>query len=341
MVATIEGKIREVGFIVAFALVALCWQPAIAAPAPAEGGDGRARDGAHRKAAKPSATKGDAEAKARAAYLRARAHYEAKRYEKAVAELKKAYELQPLPALLRYIGDSYYMMKKYRPALEFYRTYLARTRGSNSETDKSRARIEKRVGALERRIRAEEQATSGSGEGKQAAELLPDGSDTELPAELQPTPPPQARAAEAAPTVSPSDRGALGTVLQIAKWSALGISVAALAVGVTFHVLAKNEAGDLQDAVREACPTAAPSCGGNPNLDRPVTGYTPEQYEMQRSYLRQQNRSIGFFVGAGAAAAAAIVLFVLDWPKGSTARNVSLAPALGPKSLLLSGQGRF
>jgi len=257
----------------------------------------------------------EAKAKARAAYLRAREHHDAGRYEEAVVELKRAYALVPFSVLLRYIADSYDAMKRYPLALKYYRLYLERARYAQDK-----AGVGRRVRELEESLNVEESGPKLAGERvKLPPELIPSGRDAELPADLAPPPPPAS-----APVVSPApprqDRGLGGRIVRVAKWSALGVGVAALAVGVTFNVLARSKARELEDNVRAACPNTDPGCGGNPGLSRPVTAYTPEQYDLEQTYLRYRNRSIGFFIGAGAAAAAAAVLFVLDWPRGGGPR---------------------
>lgn len=277
----------------------------------------------------------DARSLARDAYLSAREHYEAGRYAEAVAELKRAHAIKPFSVLLRYIADAYFEMKRYRLALDYYRRYLDRARYAPDK-----AQVGQRVRELEESLSTDEGGPApGQARTKLPAELIPDGRDAEVPADLMPKPPPppaHVRSDGGAPPERP--RSTREKILIAAKWSALGVSVATFAVGLTYNLLARSKARELEENVRTACPPAQPDCGGNPGLNRPVVGFTLEQYELEQTVERYQNRSIGFFVGAGAAAAAAVVLFVIDRPRP---RQVSVVPLSGPGLFALAGEARF
>jgi tetratricopeptide (TPR) repeat protein len=280
-------------------------------------------------------------AEARAAYLRAREHYDAGRYDEAVTELKRAYSLMPLGTLLRYLGDCYYAMKRYPLALKYYQLYFKRARYAPDK-----AEVGRRVRELEESLSVDEEG-SPTVERKRAKlppDLLPTGRDAEIPSDLLPASlPADEPAVPPAPPPTDSDSGWRGRILRYSKWSALGVGVAALALGVTFHVLAGSKAQELEDHVRNACPASSPDCGGNPDLADPVSIYTLEQYDLERTYLRYQNRAVGFYVAGGVAAAAAVVLFVLDRPRRRPAGQLRtvVVPDIGLGRVGFAGEVRF
>jgi tetratricopeptide (TPR) repeat protein len=277
-----------------------------------------------------------AKEEARAAYLKARAHYDGGRYAEAVVELKRAYSLQKFSVLLRYIADSYYAMRKYKLALDYYRSYLQRARHAPDKVE-----VGLRVRELEDSLSGDETGPVSAGtRAKLPPHLVPDGRDREEPTELHPAP-----ATQPSVESTPISRQASARhkAFVVAKWSALGVGVAAFAVGLTYNLLARSKARDLEQAVREACPEESPGCRGNPFLDRPVAMFSPEQYDLELTVERYQNRSIAFFAVAGVAAATSVVLFILDRPRPERPAEprVSVIPALGPGHYGLFAEARF
>jgi tetratricopeptide (TPR) repeat protein len=261
---------------------------------------------------------------ARAAYLRARAHYDEGRYAEAVVELKRAYSLQRISALLRYIADSYYELKKYKLALDYYRLYIKR---APFAADK--AEVGLRVRELEDSLSSDEGTVATPGvRAKLPPHLVPDGSDREVPVELRPT-----SAPVSPPSDQPARRAALRhKILQAAKWSTLGATVVTFAVGLTYNLLARSRAQELQDLVR----------GGNPDLAHPSGAFSPQQYDLELTYQRYQNRSVGFLVAAGVLAAGSAVLFILDRPRREHAEpRLSVVPTLDLDRWGLSAQASF
>jgi hypothetical protein len=226
------------------------------------------------------------DARAREAFATAREHFEAGRHAEALGALKTAHALRKLPLLLRYMGDCYAALGDRRAAVVHYRRYLKR---AVEPTD--RAAVEQKIFKLEEGRRRQRFAGR-----KIPAGLMPTGKDIENPLR-----------SPAAVQVDDRRRS-----LTIAKWTALGAGVAGLALGITFNRLAASGAGELEEAMRSDCPPGQPSCGGNPDLDRPVVRYSLHHYELERQIARHNAVAVASFIVAGAAAAASVVLFLLD-----------------------------
>jgi tetratricopeptide (TPR) repeat protein len=274
---------------------------------------------------------------ARSAYLRGKAHYDARRFEDAVRELKQAYGHQKLSPLLRYTADAYFAMRRYGLALSYYRLYLERARHASDKVQ-----IGHRVRELESYLSSEEEnPIDGRSASRPVAPvrlttgLTPDGRDRELPREL---------VAESSEERIDQPRS---RALQVAKWSALVAGVAGLALGITYNAMARSRASELESAVRAACPEGTPDCGGNPGLDRPLAPFSEQHYALEREVDRYNNRSLAFLIAGGVAAGASAVLFYLDRPRartrleGTRRRSLAVSPIGAGRSLGLSGEVSF
>ena len=61
---------------------------------------------------------------AREAFVKGRNYFQAGEYDKAATALKRAYILRPHPALLRYLGQTYYKMNRAKDAVRAFKRYL-------------------------------------------------------------------------------------------------------------------------------------------------------------------------------------------------------------------------
>jgi tetratricopeptide (TPR) repeat protein len=303
-----------------------------------------------------ASVRADDEAEAKAAYARGRSHFKAGRYSEAVTELKRAYALKPHPALLRYMGDTYYKMNKARLAIQHYRKYLQE---APEAPDKDK--IEAKVKQLELIV--------GSGEEEPVAPTpTPTPTPTPGPAPT-PTPTPAPSKITDAPTgedrevplalrrkslseqptpIAPPPRRKNG--LAVAKWTTLGVGVASLVVGIVFNRLAASKASELEDMVRNACPATSPDCGGNPNMDKPLAPYNEDAYNLQQSNNTYRTVSLAMLIVGGVVTGTSLVLFIVDAKsKGSEQPaptpppppRASVAPMLGGNVWGVSGQVRF
>jgi tetratricopeptide (TPR) repeat protein len=303
------------------------------------------------------------ESEAKTAYAKGRDYFKAGKYAQAIVELKRAYELKPHPALLRYMGDTYFKMNKARLAIEHYRRYL-----TDAPEAPDREKVEAKVKQLELVV-----GTSDD------EERTPPPSAAAVPVPVQPPPPPQPQLQPTPPPPGPSrsdlplgeDREvprvlARPQVPSIAptgdtepaarrkssalvplKWTAAAVGVAGLALGVVFNRLAASKAADLENRARvDGCPDPPTEGCGNPDLNRPAVTFKREHYDLQESYKTNNTVALASFIGGGVFAATAIVLFTVDAVTSerrpsSTGRSVVLAPLLGGGHLGVAGQVAF
>jgi tetratricopeptide (TPR) repeat protein len=287
------------------------------------------------------------ESEAREAYKKGRELYKAGKYTEAIVELRKAYSLKPHPALLRYMGDTYYKMNDARKAIDHYKKYLKEAPEA-ADKDKVEAKVrqlELIIGASEEE--EEEETTPppaqapaveptpapAAPEPKSNIDMMPTGEDKEVPLALS-----KRRPQPVQPQTGAKDTGG-SSALSIMKWVAAGVGVAGLALGITFNRLAAGKAGDLEEAVKTECPSNQPNCGGNPDMNTPKVQFNEQHFNLQQEYKRNQAISIAGFIAGGVGAGAAILMFVLDKPKRT--RRATIAPVVAEGYLGLSGEVTF
>ena len=105
----------------------------------------------------------DNAAEARKAFKAGRTAFKAGNYAVAATELGRAYKLKPHPALLRYLGQTYYKMNKARKAISYFKRYL-----KDSPQAPDRAKIQAKVRELEMVVGASDDDDDDSS-GKAAA----------------------------------------------------------------------------------------------------------------------------------------------------------------------------
>jgi hypothetical protein len=309
----------------------------------------------------PTAARADNEAEAKAAYARGRAHFKAGKYNEAVAELKKAYALKPHPALLRYMGDTYYKMNKARLAIEHYKKYL---KEAPEAPDKDK--IQTKVKQLEMIVGAEGDEKSAAPapapapppppppeptppEPTQPKVDQPLGEDREVPVGLDKKRAPGVKPVEPV-REEPKPRG---RPLRIAGWTLLAVGVAGVTMGVVFNRLSAGKAKELEDSVRADCPvdpkTGLPAeCGGNPDMDKPVVAFDRRHYDLQQAAKSHRTVSLVSFITGGVLAGTSAALLIVDAMRGGRpekraagAGRVVIAPAIGGGVLGVSGEVGF
>jgi tetratricopeptide (TPR) repeat protein len=293
----------------------------------------------------------DTESEAREAYRQGRTLYKEGKYAEAVLALKRAYELKPHPALLRYMGDSYYKMNDARKAIQHYKLYL-----SEAPQAADRDKVESRVKELElivgedtapppapapapvpapapapAPVPAPAPAPTGTTPPPTNIDMAPTGDDTEVPLALR-----QKRAQmEAQRQQQQQDSGT--SALTVMKWLALGVGVGGLALGITFNRLAAGNASDLESAVTDS---------GNTDGKSPKIPFAEEHFQLQQDYKRNQSISIAGWVVGGVGVATSIILFVVDRDKPERRApvrtgSVGVAPVVGAGVYGLTGQVTF
>lgn len=304
----------------------------------------------------------DTEADAKAAYAKGREHFKAGRYNEAITELKKAYGLKPHPALLRYMGDTYFKLNKARLAIEHYKKYL---KEAPEAPDKDK--VEAKVRQLELIVGEEDKSAppppppppvpgdtteQPTPDTTKKIDLQPTGEDREVPTALAKKGAPRTTSEPETPTDKPSR----GRALPILKWTTLAVGVAGIAVGGTFFGLARKKAKDLERAAQNDVPVAceanpsASGCGGNPDLNAPVVQFNETHYNLQQSYKTNNTIGIAATIGGSVLLATGVVLFIVDRRATSSERrdrsagllrNVQLTPVVGAGSFGLAGEVGF
>ena len=312
----------------------------------------------------------DNAAAARAAFNRAKVHFKSKNYREAMVELKTAYRLKPHPSLLRYIGDTYYKMNKARKAIKTYNKYL---KLAPMAADKEK--VEAKVRQLELIVGAGDddddddvrpappppppppppRTTTPRAPAKKI-DMRPTGEDTEDPLRGGHKPgvttTPRRTGHRAMPRRGRgrgrgrSDEGG-GSGLTVAKWTALGVGVAGIALGVVFNRLAASKASEMEEAVKTDCPTNNPTCSGNPDMNKPVVSYSKRHHDLMSTYKTSQSVSIATFITGGVLIGTSVVLFVLDRPAKKKRRGrasvspLTVTPVVTGDLFGLSGELRF
>ena len=309
----------------------------------------------------------DNAAEARAAFNRAKVHFKSKNYREALVELNTAYKLKPHPSLLRYIGDTYYKMNKARQAIKTYKKYL---KLAPMAADKEK--VEAKVRQLELIVGAGDDdddddarpappppppppppgtpATTPRRPAKKI-DMRPTGEDTEDPlyGGHKPGAKPRRTTHRAVPRRhrgrQRDDSG--GSGLTVAKWTALGVGVAGIALGIVFNRMAAADASELEEAVKTDCPPNT-TCKGNPDMNAPVVSYAKRHHDMMSGYKTSQSVSIATFITGGVLIGTSVVLFVLDRPAKKKRRGrrasinpLSITPVVTGEVFGLSGELRF
>jgi hypothetical protein len=304
----------------------------------------------------------DRAAEAKAAYKLGKEHFKAGEYREALIQLQKAYKLKPHPSLLRYMGDTCYKMNQARQAIKYYRKYLEKApmAADRDKVDAKVRQLELIVGAGEEDEEDDEQAgiapppppppplprTRRPARGGRV-DMRPTGEDTENPL-LAADRRRRAEASTRTRTRTRRRRDKPSGALKVMKWVTTSVGVAGLVTGITFMVLAKGKANDLQTAVKEDCPTSSPNCPGNPEMNNPVVPYALKHHELLQDYkLFNTVGIVGLSVG-GALVATGVVLFIMDAKSGNKERRrsqlgprVAVTPVFGGGLYGVAGEVRF
>jgi len=162
-------------------------------------------------------------------YERATRAYDVQKYQEAVAEYQKAYEIGGDPAMLYNVAQAYRLGDQLTEALHTYRRYLQR-----SPTARNREDVERKIADLEQTIEARRKATEAAAQAKQATE-----SSQPPPATAPPVAPPPSPAI-------PADSGVNG--LRVAGIAVLSVGAAALGTAGFAGYLASKKGDDLTKA---------------------------------------------------------------------------------------------
>jgi len=162
-------------------------------------------------------------------YERATRAYDVQKYQEAVTEYQKAYEIGGDPAMLYNVAQAYRLGDQLTEALHTYRRYLQR-----SPTARNREDVERKIADLEQTIEARRKAAEAAAQAKQTSEAAQTPAVT-----APPVAPPQSPAV-------PVETGVNG--LRIAGIAVLSVGAAALGTAGVAGYLASKRGDDLTRA---------------------------------------------------------------------------------------------
>jgi tetratricopeptide (TPR) repeat protein len=225
------------------------------------------------------------------------AYYDEARYEDAAREMEAAYQLKPLPDLQYNLAQCYERLGRYTDAATAYETYLKANAGAND-----RKLVETRIQNLRDRAAA-------TAAGSQAAPLPSTGEKVVFKTiVVYKTPPP------------PPGRG-----VRIAAYGLGVLALGALASGIAFAVLAKQDA----DTVTKGGSTTNP-----PTFD----GAARDAQKSGQADVIVEGVSFGV---AALCAGGAIGMYLLGNKIDKEAPKLTMAPTLSPMGGGFVLAGRF
>ncbi len=252
-------------------------------------------------------------------YQQATRAYDLGKYQEAVDEYQKVYEIDGDPVMLYNIAQAYRLNDQPQESIHFYRRYLQRSPEARNKED-----VERKITAMEKLIEERRKA---------AALVAPPPPKTEVKPVTVPepvAPPPVTTPVVVAPPPPPLPEPP-STARRILGWSMVGVGVASVTVAIIEGIKAKNRGDQLTKMSNTT----------------PLTGWGPDQDQLQSEGKTANIVAIvcgiaGTAVGVGGA----IVLITNgssapandNGAPAATTNTVSFAPWFGP-GLVGGGMG--
>jgi Tetratricopeptide repeat len=246
-------------------------------------------------------------------YDRATRAYDLGKYQEAVDEYQKVYEIDGDPVMLYNIAQAYRLNEQPQDAIHFYRRYLQRAPEARNRED-----VERKIAGQEKVI-DEKRKAAAAVQPPPVPTPPPSPKPRMEPVATPPAPPPPPPVVTI-PTPQPQPEGS-STTRKVVGWSMIGVGVAADVVAIIEGVRAKNRSDQLtQDA----------SDPYNPQVFNPS--------------LQSEGKSANVvaivcgIAGTAVAVAGAVVLITghsaspapADAPPADAGTSVSFVPWLGP-----------
>ena len=258
-------------------------------------------------------------------YQQATRAYDLGKYQEAVDEYQKVYEIDGDPVMLYNIAQAYRLNDQPQESIHFYRRYLQRSPEARNKED-----VERKITAMEKLIEERRKA---------AALVAPPPPKTEakpvaVPEPPQP-PPPVVPAVVVAPPAPPPPPPP-STARRVLGWSMVGVGAASIAVAIVEGIKAKNRGDELTQMQGQPKVT--------PPADLPV-------WDSNRNNIQSEGKTANIvaivcgIAGTAVAVGGAIVLITNgssspanDNGAPATTNTVSFAPWVGP-GLVGGGMG--
>ena len=257
-------------------------------------------------------------------YQQATRAYDLGKYQEAVDEYQKVYEIDGDPVMLYNIAQAYRLNDQPQESIHFYRRYLQRSPEARNKED-----VERKITAMEKLIE----------ERRKAAALVappPPKPETKAAAVPEPVlPPPVVTPVVVAPLPAPPPERS--TTRLVVGWSMVGVGAASIAVAIIEGIKAKNRGDELTQMQDQ-----------NPGSGKAPPVWTPALESIQSE---GQTANIVAIVcgiaGTAVGVAGAIVLITNGGSSApandngtppATTNTVSFAPWVGP-GLVGGGMG--
>jgi hypothetical protein len=167
-------------------------------------------------------------------YQQATRAYDLGKYQEAVDEYQKVYEIDGDPVMLYNIAQAYRLNDQPQESIHFYRRYLQRSPEARNKED-----VERKITAMEKLIEERRKAAALVAPPPPKAETKP----VAVPEVVAPPPvvTPVVVAGAAPPPPSPPP----STIGRVVGWSMVGVGVASIAVAIVEGIKAKNRGDEL------------------------------------------------------------------------------------------------
>jgi hypothetical protein len=174
-------------------------------------------------------------------YQQATRAYDLGKYQEAIDEYQKVYEIDGDPVMLYNIGQAYRLNDQPQESIHFYRRYLQRSPEARNRDD-----VERKIAAQEKLIEERRKAAA-------AVSPPPPKNEPPPPPKIeQPMPPPSPPVVVAPPPPPPP--APPSTARRVIGWSMVGLGVAADVVAVIEGINAKNKGDQLTKAMNPNAP---------------------------------------------------------------------------------------
>jgi hypothetical protein len=247
-------------------------------------------------------------------YQQATRAYDLGKYQEAIDEYQKVYEIDGDPVMLYNIAQAYRLNDQPQDAIHFYRRYLQRSPDARNKDD------------VERKIVAQEKLIDDRRKAAAAVAPPPPKVETPPPPKVAPPPPPPVVVQQPLPPQPPPPPPPPSTTRRVLGWSMIGVGVASGVVAVIEGVRAKN----FGDQLTQMSMTAAAQ------NQHPVWS---TQESIQSSGKTANIVAIACGIGGAAFAVAGAVVLITNGSSSAAAESapppaetttVSFNPWLGP-----------
>ena len=256
-------------------------------------------------------------------YQQATRAYDLGKYQEAIDEYQKVYEIDGDPVMLYNIGQAYRLNDQAQESIHFYRRYLQRSPEARNRED-----VERKITSLEKLIEERRKAA--------AAVTPPPPKKEPPPPKVEPPPPPPVITPVVVAPPPPPPPEPPSTTRRVLGWTMIGVGVAADVVAVIEGINAKNKGDQLTQMM-------------NPN---PPVGMQPPPFNADRQAIESAGKTANIvaivcgIAGTAVAVTGAIVLITNGSSSSSdsgtepatTPTTVSFAPWLAP-GLVGGGMG--